>query len=117
MLPLLRDKAARVEFAVRLDQHFNVIPRRMVVIMDWKIALGEGITLQQLARIRQESAVDERQADMVGFQQRLADARAHRAASSAIKIHDAVPADLNSDSWRDDRHDVVNFEYNVQPIL
>ena len=102
---------------MRLDQEFNIIPRGGIEILNRKVALGEGAALQQVARVRQECTVDERQTNVAGLYQRLADARAYRTAAGAIEVHDAVAANLHGGCRRSDRHYVVNFEYNVQPIL
>ena len=57
---------------MRLDQEFNIIPRCGVVILDGKVALGEGAARRQAVRVRQEGTVDERQADVFRVYQRLA---------------------------------------------
>jgi len=101
---------------VGFNEEFYVFPRCVVKITDREIALGEGAALQELPWIREKSTMNERQADVIRLEQCLANACAHRTAPESIKIDDPVPPDLSISLRCNRRDNIVNFEYDVEPI-
>jgi len=115
-LPDIFRQSTEIKMSMVFYPRLDCIPWRIIKTGDLQISLRVCPPSQQMIEVGQESAVDERQTDVVRFYQCLADARADRSTAPGIVIDDAMPTDFCNCPWRYLHDDSVDLQQDIQLI-